>query len=143
VGSIDHYLDASFLVALLTAEIASVRAINFASGHPAGLIVSDFASAEFASAISRHVRMGHMPRTEGQIVLSAFDRWALAAAVSIEISPVDIALATTFLRRLDLVLRTPDAIHIAISQRLAATLITFDQRMAAAARMLGVVVVEP
>lgn len=143
MGSIDHYLDASFLVALLTAEAASVRAVDFVSAYPAGLIVSDFASAEFASAISRHVRMGHMPRNEGQIVISAFDRWVLGAAASIEALPVDIALATTFLRRLDLVLRTPDAIHIAVSQRLAATLVTFDQRMAAAARMLGTTVIEP
>ena len=84
-----------------------------------------------------------MPRNEGQIVISAFDRWVLGAAASIEALPVDIALATTFLRRLDLILRTPDAIHIAVSQRLAATLVTFDQRMAAAARMLGTAVIEP
>jgi predicted nucleic acid-binding protein len=143
VGSINHYLDASFLVALLTAEPASARATNFASAHAAGLIVSDFASAEFASAISRHVRMGQMPRNEGQIVLSAFDRWMLSAVVSIEVLPVDIALATTFLRRFDLVLRTPDAIHIATSQRLGATLVTFDRAMAAAAGTLGLAVVEP
>jgi predicted nucleic acid-binding protein len=128
---------------LLTAEPASARATSFISAHSADLIVSDFASAEFASAISRHVRMGQMPRNEGQIVLSAFDRWTLGAAVSIEVLPVDIALATTFLRRLDLVLRTPDAIHIATAQRLGATLVTFDKAMAAAAGRLSFAVAEP
>ena len=143
MGSIDHYLDASFLVALLTAERASPRAVGFVSAHPANLIVSDFAAAEFPSAISRRVRMGQTPRFEAQLILAAFDRWMLTAAGSVEMMPIDVALAASFLRRLDLVLRTPDALHIAMSQRLAATLTTFDQRMAAAARSLGIAVVEP
>jgi predicted nucleic acid-binding protein len=45
------------------------------------------------------------------------------------------------LRRLDLNLRTPDAIHIAIAQRLGAELATFDVRMAESAEALGVTAV--
>jgi predicted nucleic acid-binding protein len=45
--------------------------------------------------------------------------------------------------RLDLTLRTPDAIHIAIARRLDATLVTFDQRMATNARALGMAVATP
>jgi predicted nucleic acid-binding protein len=45
-----------------------------------------------------------------------------------------------FLRRLDLALRTPDAINIAMAQRLGATLVTFDKKMAAAARSIGTAV---
>lgn len=137
MGAIDHYLDASFLVPLLTAEPMSAQAASFVLAHPLGLIVSDFAAAEFASAISRRVRMGQTPRHEAQIVFAAFDHWTLSAANIIEVSSVNIARAGAFLRRLDLVLRTPDAIHIAIAERLGATLVTFDQRMAAAARVLG------
>jgi uncharacterized protein len=47
------------------------------------------------------------------------------------------------LRRLDVNLRTPDALHIAIAQRLEATLVTFDWGMAAAARPLGMAVATP
>jgi predicted nucleic acid-binding protein len=36
-----------------------------------------------------------------------------------------------------------DALHIAIAQRLDATLVTFDQRMAASARALGMAVATP
>ena len=82
--------------------------------------------------------MQELPIEEGRVVLSAFDRWMLTAAGSVEVSGADIALATSFLRRLDLTLRTPDAVHIAITQRLRAMLVTFDQRMATAARALGV-----
>ena len=141
MGTIDHYLDASFVVALLTAEPKSPVASAFTAAHTTGLIVSDFAAAEFVSAISRLVRMQQMPRHEGDLVLSAFDRWMLTAAAAVEIRPSDIALATTFLRRLDLVLRTPDATHIAVTQRVAATLVTLDSRMASAASALGAPVV--
>ncbi len=48
------------------------------------------------------------------------------------------ASASEFFRRLDLILRTPDAINIAIAQRLGATLFTFDKKMATNAEILGV-----
>jgi predicted nucleic acid-binding protein len=41
------------------------------------------------------------------------------------------------LRRLDLTPRTPDAINIAIAQRVGANLATFDVKRAAAASVLG------
>jgi predicted nucleic acid-binding protein len=47
------------------------------------------------------------------------------------------------LRQLDLPLRTLDALHIASAQRLRATLVAFDQRMADSARTLGVAVAVP
>jgi uncharacterized protein len=52
----------------------------------------------------------------------------------------DIASAASFIRRLDLNLRAPDAINIAIADRIGAALATFDDRMAAAARALEVAV---
>ncbi len=42
-----------------------------------------------------------------------------------------------FIRRFDLALRTPDALHIAAAGRLSAKLATFDVKMAAAATALG------
>jgi uncharacterized protein len=50
----------------------------------------------------------------------------------------DLRQAERFLRRLDLPLRAPDAIHIAITQRLDLELATFDERMADCAKRLGV-----
>jgi predicted nucleic acid-binding protein len=58
-------------------------------------------------------------------------------------TPGDLAAATMFLRRLDPPLRTPDAVHIAIAQRLGTTLVTFDRQMAASARALGTAVATP
>jgi len=41
---------------------------------------------------------------------------------------------------LDLTLRAPDAINIAIAQRIEADLLTFDDQLAASARALGTTV---
>ncbi len=52
----------------------------------------------------------------------------------------DVKRADAVMRRLDLTLRTPDALHIAIAERIGATMATFDDKMAAAARILGLAV---
>jgi len=143
VGTVTCYLDANILVALLTPEPFSGRADRFLQSNTAPLIVSDFAAAEFSSAVARRVRMRDFTRDQARITFSRFDTWLARAADRVEIIPADVALATAFLRRLDLTLRTPDAIHIAITQRINATLVTFDQRMTAGARALGTAVATP
>jgi predicted nucleic acid-binding protein len=142
-GSGSNYLDASILVAVLTVEAFSERADRFVRDHPSGVIISDFAAAEFASAIARRVGMREVTVDDARSDLSAFDSWAARSVQLIEVTAADVALATAFLRRLDLTLRTPDAIHIAIAQRINATLVTFDQRMSESARALGMAVATP
>jgi predicted nucleic acid-binding protein len=56
----------------------------------------------------------------------------------VEAEPSDMAAAADYMRGLELNLRTPDALNIAIAQRLSVTLVTFDDKMAVNARMLGV-----
>jgi uncharacterized protein len=136
VGEVSFYLDASILVALLVPEPFSERADGFVQANPTGLVVSDFAAAEFASAMARRVRTRASTFAEASKDLSDFDLWLARSAERVEISAVDVALAASFLRRLDLPLRTPDALHIALAQRTNGTLVTFDERMAASARAL-------
>jgi len=54
----------------------------------------------------------------------------------------DILRAEQLIRRLDLTLRTQDAIHIAIALRIDVALATFDRRMAGVARALGIQVLD-
>jgi predicted nucleic acid-binding protein len=61
----------------------------------------------------------------------------------VEIASTDIADAITFLRLPGLVLRAPDAIHIAAARRLGATLLTLDDGMARAAAVLDVPCINP
>jgi predicted nucleic acid-binding protein len=105
-------------------------------------IVSDFTLAEFASAVGIRIRTGSISLAEAQEVFSNFDEWVARHTAAVEIRPADIAIAQTMLRQLELKLRAPDAIHLAVAQRLKVAIATFDQPMAKAAHMLGIPVVD-
>ena len=137
------YFHTSVLVPLVVREAVTDRALRFVESHPDNLVLSDFGVAEFSSAIARLVRTEKLTADEGRAALDTFDVWVAHTTDQHRVGSVDIAAATTFLRRLDLALRTPDAIHIAIAERLGATLVTFDRRMAANAEALGIAVATP
>ncbi|MGA7259981.1 MAG: type II toxin-antitoxin system VapC family toxin [Stellaceae bacterium] len=138
-----RYLDASVMLPILIKEPASATVDAFMSTVQQELWVSDFAAAEVASAVSRLVRTGRLEATDGAASLSDFDVWLAAMTRAAEIHAVDVRLAGVYVRRFDLALRTPDALHLAIARRLDVTLVTLDRRMAAAGRELGVAVEVP
>jgi predicted nucleic acid-binding protein len=107
------------------------------------LWVSHFAAAEVASALSRLVRIGRLQATDGAACLSDFDVWRAAMTRHAEIHAVDVRLAAAYVRRFDLALRAPDALHLAIARRLDIALITLDRRMMAAASELAAAVEVP
>jgi len=106
-------------------------------GNDQLLLVSDFAIAEFASAIARHVRMRNITEPEARLAFAGFDAWTARAAQRVQADTSDISAANSLLRRLDVPLRTADALNIAITQRLGAAFATFDEKMAASAHALG------
>lgn len=88
--------------------------------------------------MAKRLRVGQFGMSGSQLALSNFDAWLPRAAQQMSITSAGIKVAEAYLRRLDLTLRTLDAIHIATVQRIGATLLTFDKKMAACARVLGV-----
>jgi predicted nucleic acid-binding protein len=134
------YLDSSVIVAIVTRDFFTDRAYHYLNIETPNMIVSDFAAAEFASAVARRVRMRELTPDQGRRAFVTFDGLAPRAIERIETSPADMKGAEAFLRRLDLPLRAPDALNIAIAQRIDATLMTFDDKMAVAVRALGVAV---
>ena len=74
-------------------------------------------------------------------MFAQMDGWIAQSAKRIEIVSADVATAQGFMRRLDLTLRTPDAINIAMTQRISASLATFDDQMRVAAAAIGVAIV--
>ena len=130
------YLDASALVPFFVEESHSERAEAFLRSSSAALVVSDFAAAEFASAIARRRRMGDLTLAGARNIFDVFDRWAAERAQRVETTSRDVASAERFLRRLDMTLRTADALNIALAMRLGTTIITFDRRMAENAHAL-------
>ena len=133
-----HYLDASAIVPLLVEEASSPAVGAYIAGAGGPIIISDFAAAEFASALSRLVRMSLIARDAADILLREFDVWRASVTIGVEIVSADIRLANLFVRRFDLGLRTPDALHTAICQRGSHTLVTLDTRLATAAEALGI-----
>ena len=100
-------------------------------------VVSDFAAAEFASAVARRVRTGQLTQVAAREAFEDLDVWLSGEVHRLQISSADVAATGGFVRRLDLNLRTPDAIHIAMCRRAGATLATFDMRLGEAAQVLG------
>lgn len=137
MGALRTYLDTSVLVGLFTKDPVSERADAAVRAQPIQAILSDWAKAELASAVAIKVRTGLVTRSGAETAFAAFDTWAASAAQQVAVAASDLAAATAYLRRLDLNLRAPDAIQIAVAQRLGATLLTFDAKMAAAAQALG------
>ncbi|HEX3653391.1 MAG TPA: type II toxin-antitoxin system VapC family toxin [Rhizomicrobium sp.] len=131
------YLDASAVVSIFVSDAFSGRIDSFLRDNAPGIKVSDFGAAEFVSVLGIQIRIGNIEKAQARIILRRFDAWIARAPMMIEIGPEDIRAADAFLRRLDLVLRTPDAIHIAAATRLGLDLVTFDSRMAACARAIG------
>jgi uncharacterized protein len=136
------YLDASVLVALFVDDPFTARARAVLHSALPALIVSDLAAAEFASAIARLVRIGDAKPKAARATFATFDAWLVRETQFAETLSADVVAAAAFIRRLDLTLRAPDAIHIAIAQRVGADLFTFDKQMAKSARSLGTAVVK-
>ena len=137
------YLDTSVMLPILIKEPANAMVDAFMSTIQQEPWVSDFASAEVASAVSRLVRAGPLQPTDGAASLSDFDVWRAAMTRAAEVHAVDVRLAGAYVRRFDLALRAPDALHLSIARRLDVALVTLDRRMAAAAREFGVAVEVP
>jgi uncharacterized protein len=134
------YLDASALLPLFIQEARTTEAHQHLIANV--LVISDFAIAEFSSGVARRARVGEITESDATTVFAAFDAWIANAARRESLTAGDLANATALVRRLDLGLRAPDALNIAITQRCGAQLLTFDEKMARSARALGLTVIK-
>jgi predicted nucleic acid-binding protein len=126
------YLDASALVKLATRETESQVLVNYLQVR-SGLVSSRLGAAEFR----RVCRRLHLPHADAVVDAT------LAALTLIDASA---ALLETAGRLAPPELRTLDAIHLATALSLgpdAVELITYDTRLAAAARKHGLTVRAP
>jgi hypothetical protein len=137
------YLDASVLVPTIFAESSSAAVDAIILANNGDLVVSEFSAAEVGSALSRLVRMGRLTAADAHSGLSDFDEWRAGATEIAEMDARDCRLANAYVRRFELKLRAPDALHAAICRRLGLQLVTLDRRLAAAARELGLGTVVP
>lgn len=134
------YVDADILVSLLSPDANTSRASAALGRGMLQVLVSDFGGAEFASVISRKVRMREIGVAEARSILTDYDQWIDTFAQVATLQTSDVTLCTHYLRRLDLALKTPDAMHIAIASRLGGAILSFDRKLIRSAKKLGVAV---
>ena len=137
------YLDTSVLLPTLIAEPSTEAVYQYLGAIDQELLISDFAAAEVASALSRLVRMTLLTGADASARLADFDAWRATMSSPVDIQASDARLAYVYVRRFDLALRAPDALHLAITRRLSASLVTLDKGLATAAQVLGIAVEEP
>jgi uncharacterized protein len=137
------YLDTSTLVSLIIVDANTKLARQWFNLNKTDVQLSPLVKIEFASAVSIKLRRNEFTNTDAHFYLEVFDNWILYNASIFDALREDYALAEQYVRRFDLKLRGPDVLHIAICIRLKATMITFDENQAAAARALGATVEIP
>jgi predicted nucleic acid-binding protein len=134
------YLDANVLVALFIPDALSARATAAVASLPDPVTVSDLAALEVSSSIARLARSREVTEREAKAALTDFDAWA-APRGRLEVQATDVAVATGFVRRFDINLHGADALHVAMAVRAGAALLTFDAKMKANAKKVGLAVV--
>lgn len=121
----------------LFAPEASTEAVTAIIDDQVDIVVSDFGIGEVSSAISKKYREHILTREQALLAFAKIDMWAKHAARTARMSNADVSRATVIVRDLPLKLRFPDALQLALTERLGANLLTRDRLMAAAAEALS------
>ncbi len=134
------YLDTSFLTPLFREEATSSKVAAFLARQSVGtLAVSKWTSVEFASLISRDVRMDSLTVAHGRKLIAEFETMVADALVALTPAANDFTLAQQYVANFSTKLRAPDALHLAVAHNNGAEFVaTLDEGMLFAAKKLKV-----
>lgn len=132
------YLDTSAVIALLTMDAFSDAAAARLSSNGLPLAVSDFTTAEVFAVLAIKARRGDLGADQRDAAAARYDRFRVAEARCFPLHAEDARVAGQFVRQFDLKLRAPDALQLAICQRIGTTLLSFDDDQCTAAAKLGI-----
>lgn len=134
------YLDTSFLAPLFREEASSARVADFISRQAAGtLAVSKWTGVEFASLVSRDVRMGTLKASEARQLIDEFVSVVSSSLFVFVPNSYDFELAAELVANLATQLRGPDALHLAVAHNNGVEFVaTLDDGMLAAAKRLKI-----
>ncbi len=134
------YFDTSFVTPLFRDEPGSRKVADFISRQVAGtLIVSKWVGVEFASMVSRSVRMGGLSNDAGRKLIQVYDATIAASFVVLVPNSYDYDLAQEYVANFATHLRAPDALHLAVAHNNGVEFVaTLDEGMLAAAKKLKI-----
>jgi predicted nucleic acid-binding protein len=133
---VKFYLDTSFILAVVIDDAHSEFARRSWNEISTDTVVSNLASIEFAAVVSRGVRTKALTEAGARTALDDFDLMR-GNCGSHSLGGADYELALRLVRDFSTKLAAPDALHLASAINLGASLVTFDARLAEAARMRG------
>ena len=134
------YFDTSFLAPLILQESTSEKIEAFFAKTQVGqLYISHWTRVEFASLISREVRMGGLAEADALQAIGQFDELVADSFQVLVPSVSDYELAKGYIQLFTTKLRAGDALHLAIaSNNRAKELYTLDDGLLDAAKLLKV-----
>lgn len=136
------YFDTSFLAPVILQEATSDKVEVFLRKLPQGqMYISHWVRVEFASLLSREVRMGGLKESEARTAIEQFEEMVVESYQVLVPTAVDYELARSYIQNFATQLRAGDALHLAIARNQGAqSVYTLDKGMLKAARMLKLVV---
>lgn len=134
------YLDTSFLAPFYIREATSESVEAVLLDLPAEhLAISDWTRVEFASLLTRRVRMGELTSEVVEEVTRAFEADLAENYIVFSVNREDFSVASEFLLRNNTGLRAGDALHLAIAyNRRTDNILSLDRGLIAAAKILGI-----
>ncbi len=134
------YFDTSILAPLILKEATSEQVESFVAKLPVGEIyISHWTRVEFASLISREVRMGGLAEIDALAAIGQFDGLVADSCQVLIPGVSDFELAKRFVQQFATKLRAGDALHLAIASNQGAKVVySLDEGLLAAAKILKI-----
>ncbi|MFC0634370.1 type II toxin-antitoxin system VapC family toxin [Brevundimonas balnearis] len=138
------YVDTSVLVAAVTPEPATERVQDWLGSQAAGALgISAWVEVEFAAALRFKVSTRQITEVLMSSALAHFRSELVQTFTTWTIEPTDFAAAAEIAGSRWAKLKGPDALHLAVAQRLEVPIRTLDQGLARAAKAADHPVVSP
>jgi len=132
------YFDTSVLVPLFFNEAGTARA-RVEIAREASVWISYWTLAEFSSAVAFKLRSAQVDAPTAATARVLFEKLVASRLTVVDVLREDLVNAAHLCQTTPAPgLRTPDALHLAIAQRLRYSMVTFDQALASACGLYGV-----
>ncbi len=132
------YLDTSVVVSVMTDEAATERVQTWLENRSSAVLyISDWVITEVSSALSMKVRTGALSPDDRTSALAFFRQMIAESFIVLPVTSAHFQAAARLADQHHLALRSGDALHMALSADVGATLFTLDKRLAEAGKQIG------